>query len=67
MFANMIHYLDLCLLGELSAGEMYYGVYSDIFSSLLVSYCMGKPIDNGQPLTRINQIINDISIQIGSK
>jgi hypothetical protein len=46
---------------------MYYGVYSDIFSSLPVSNFMRKPIDNEQLITRINQIINDISIQIGSK
>jgi two-component system, OmpR family, response regulator ChvI len=55
--------LKICFL---SAGEMYSGVYSDIFSSLPVSYFMRKPINNADLITRINQIINDISIQIRS-
>ena len=56
--------LKICFL---TAGEMYYGVYSDIFSSLPASYFMRKPINNAELITRINQIINDISIQIRSK
>ena len=56
--------LKICFL---TAGEMYYGVYSDIFSSLPASYFMRKPIDNAELITRINQIINDTSIQIRSK
>ena len=53
--------LKVCFL---TAGEMYYGVYSDIFSSLPASYFMRKPISNAELITRIIQIINDISIQI---
>jgi DNA-binding response OmpR family regulator len=56
--------LKICFL---TAGEMYYGVYSDIFSSLPASYFMRKPISNAELITRIIQIINDISIQIRSK
>ena len=56
--------LKVCFL---TTGEMYYGVYSDIFSSLPASYFMRKPISNAELITRINQIINDISIQIRSK
>ena len=56
--------LKICFL---TAGEMYYGVYSDIFSSLPASYFMRKPLNNVELITRINQIINDISIQIRSK
>ena len=56
--------LKICFL---TAGEMYYGVYSDIFSSLPASYFMRKPIDNAELITGINHIINDISIQIRSK
>ena len=56
--------LKICFL---TAGERYYGVYSDIFSSLPASYFMRKPINNAEQITRINQIINDISIQIRSK
>lgn len=55
--------LKICFL---TAGEMYYGVYSDIFSSLPASYFMRKPLNNVELITHINQIINDISIQIRS-
>ena len=55
--------LKVCFL---TAG-MYYGVYSDIFSSLPASYFMRKPTNNAELIARINQIINDISIQIRSK
>jgi DNA-binding response OmpR family regulator len=43
----------------LTAGEMYYGVYSDIFSSLHANYFIRKPIDNEILLKRINEIIFD--------
>ena len=56
--------LKICFL---TAGEMYYGVYSDIFSSLPASYFMRQPISNAELITRIIQIINVISIQIRSK
>ena len=56
--------LKVCFL---TAAEMYHGVYSDIFSSLPASYFMRKPTNNAELIARINQIINDISIQIRSK
>jgi two-component system, OmpR family, response regulator ChvI len=37
--------LKICFL---TAGEMYYGVYSNIFSSLPASYFMRKPISNAE-------------------
>ena len=41
----------------LTAGEMYYGAYSDIFSSLPVNHFIRKPIDNQGLIKRINEII----------
>jgi DNA-binding response OmpR family regulator len=41
----------------LTAGEMYYGAYSDIFSSLPANHFIKKPIDNEGLLERINDII----------
>lgn len=43
----------------LTAGEMYYGVYSDIFSSLPANYFMRKPIDNEELMKWISEIILD--------
>lgn len=43
----------------LTAGEMYYGVYSDIFSSLPANYFMRKPIDNEELVKWISEIILD--------
>ena len=51
----------------LTAGEMYYGVYSDIFSSLPANCFIRKPIGNEDLIKRVNEIINDVTIQIGSK
>ena len=52
----------------LTAGEMYYGVYSDIFSSLPANCFIRKPIDNEELMKRINQIIvDDTTISIRSK
>jgi DNA-binding response OmpR family regulator len=56
--------LKICFL---TAGEMSYGVYSDIFSSLPASDFMRKPINNAELITRVNQIINDISLHIRCK
>ena len=56
--------LKICFL---TAGEMYYGEYSDIFSSVPANYFMRKPIGNEELITHINQIISDTSIQIISK
>jgi DNA-binding response OmpR family regulator len=41
----------------LTAGEMYYGAYSDIFSSLPANHFIRKPIDNKELIKRINEII----------
>jgi two-component system catabolic regulation response regulator CreB/two-component system response regulator ChvI len=43
----------------LTAGEMYYGVYSDIFSSIPANYFMRKPIDNEELMKWICEIIFD--------
>jgi DNA-binding response OmpR family regulator len=52
----------------LTAGEMYYGVYSDIFSSLPVNCFIRKPIDNEELIKRINEIIvEDTTVWIRSK
>src|SRR5215469_2068997 len=41
----------------LTAGEMYYGSYSDLFSSLPANHFIRKPIDNEELMKRINEII----------
>ena len=41
----------------LTAGEMYYDAYSDIFSSLPANHFIRKPIDNQGLIKRINEII----------
>jgi two-component system catabolic regulation response regulator CreB/two-component system response regulator ChvI len=41
----------------LTAGELYYGVYSDIFSSLPADCFIRKPIENEELMKRINEII----------
>lgn len=43
----------------LTAGEMYYGVYSDILSRLPANYFIRKPIGNEGLVKRINEIIDD--------
>jgi DNA-binding response OmpR family regulator len=43
----------------LTAGEMYYDVYSDIFSSVPANCFIRKPIENEELLKRINEIITD--------
>ena len=43
----------------LTAGEMYYGVFSDIFSSIPANYFMRKPIDNEELMKWIYEIIFD--------
>ena len=45
--------LKICFL---TAGEMYYGIYSDIFSSLPANYFIRKPIGNDELIRRINEI-----------
>lgn len=56
--------LRICFL---TAGEMYYGVYSDIFSSLPANYFIRKPIGNEDLIKRIDEIINNVTIQLGGK
>jgi DNA-binding response OmpR family regulator len=46
--------LKICFL---TAGEMYYGIYSDIFSSLPANYFIRKPIGNEELIRRIDEII----------
>ncbi|MGB6593154.1 MAG: response regulator [Candidatus Nitrosopolaris sp.] len=46
----------------LTAGEMYYGVYSDIFSSLPPNRFIRKPMENEELLKRIKEIIVDKTI-----
>jgi DNA-binding response OmpR family regulator len=41
----------------LTAGEMYYGVYSDIFSSLPANCFIRKPVENEELLMRIHGIL----------
>ena len=41
----------------LTAGEMYYGVYSDIFSSLPANCFIRKPVENEELLMRIHEIM----------
>jgi hypothetical protein len=43
----------------LTAGEMYYGAYSDILSSLPVNCFIRKPIENEELMRQINEIIVD--------
>jgi DNA-binding response OmpR family regulator len=46
----------------LTAGEMFYGPYSDIFSSLPANCFIRKPTENQELMNRINEIIaQDIS------
>lgn len=45
----------------LTAGEMYYGAYDDIFSSLDAKCLIRKPIENGKLIERINELIRPIS------
>ena len=42
----------------LTAGEMYYGVYTDIFNSLDAKYFIRKPIDNQELVKRVNNMIS---------
>ena len=56
--------LRICFL---TGGEMYYGVYSDIFSSLPANYFIRKPIGNEELIKRIDEIINNVTMQISSK
>jgi DNA-binding response OmpR family regulator len=45
--------LKICFL---TAGEMYYGTYSDIFSSLPANCFIRKPIGNEELIRRIDEI-----------
>lgn len=56
-----------CKICFLTAGEMYYGIYSDIFSSLPANYFMRKPIGNEELIRKIDEIINDTAIRVRSK
>jgi two-component system, OmpR family, response regulator ChvI len=41
----------------LTAGQMYYGIYIDIFNELDVKYFIRKPIENIELIKQINNII----------
>ncbi len=41
----------------LTAGEMYYGIYTDLFSSVDVKCFIRKPIENEELIKRIHEII----------
>jgi DNA-binding response OmpR family regulator len=41
----------------LTAGEMYYGSYSDIFSSLPANYFIRKPVTNDELLKHMDRIM----------
>jgi DNA-binding response OmpR family regulator len=43
----------------LTVGEMYYDVYSHIFTSVSANHFIRKPIDNEGLIKRINEIIAD--------
>jgi DNA-binding response OmpR family regulator len=42
----------------LTAGEMYYGVYTDILNSLNAKYFIRKPIDNEELVEKVNNMIS---------
>ena len=41
----------------LTAGEMYYGVYTDIFNRLDRIYFIQKPIENKELIARLNKLV----------
>jgi two-component SAPR family response regulator len=43
----------------ITAGEIYYDEYSDIFSSVPANNFIRKPIENEELMKRINEIIVD--------
>jgi two-component system response regulator HydG len=51
----------------LTPGEMYYGIYSDIFSSLPANCFIRKPIENEELVQRITEIIEDDTDILHSK
>ena len=68
LFYRQIRKLDKnCKICFLTAGEMYYGVYSDIFSSLPANYFIRKPIGNEELIKKIYEIINDTAIRVRCK
>ena len=42
----------------LTAGEMYYGAYTDIFNSLDAKYFIRKPIDNEELVEKVDNMIS---------
>jgi hypothetical protein len=58
---RLICYTKNCFL---TAGEMYYGVYSDIFSSLPANCFIRKPVENEDFMKRRNEIIAEATIDI---
>ena len=58
--------LDKDKICFLTAGEIYYGVYSNLLSRLPANYFIRKPIDKEELVNRINEIIDDNSMIIGN-
>lgn len=56
-----------CKICFLTGGEMYYGIYTDIFSSLPASYFIRKPIGNEELISKVDEIINDTTIRVRCK
>jgi DNA-binding response OmpR family regulator len=50
---NIDSQVKICFL---TAGEMYYGAYADIFNE---NQFMRKPIENKELVNKVNEIIND--------
>ena len=46
--------MKICFL---TVGEMYYGAYSDIFSSLPSNCFISKPITNEELLEHVNELL----------
>ena len=51
---NVFALIKVCFL---TAGEIYYGIYADSFSSVDVKYFIRKPIENEELIKRVHQII----------
>jgi len=58
-FKRLDRKVKVCFL---TAGELYYGVYSDIFASLPANRFIRKPTDNERLPNRIKDIIADYTM-----
>jgi two-component system, OmpR family, response regulator ChvI len=53
---NMDNEVKICFL---TAGQMYYGAYTDIFTQTTF---IRKPIQNQDPMTEINEVTNNVTL-----